>query len=94
MGKPINILEAKTSLSRLVAAVESGEQTEIVIARNGKPVARLVPMPATKPLRLGLLEGKFKAPDDIDALNPEILKMFGLGDDPESPPEDKAGDEP
>lgn len=94
MGKPINILEAKTSLSRLVAAVESGEQTEIVIARNGKPVARLVPMPTVKPLRLGLLEGKCKAPEDIDALNPEILRMFGLPEDAEGLTENKPGDQP
>lgn len=92
MGNAINILEAKTSFSKLIAAVESGEEKEIVIARNGKPVARLVPMPAGLPLRLGLLEGKFKAPDDIDALNPEILKMFGLADKPDSPSGDEPGD--
>lgn len=92
MGTAINILAAKTSLSRLVAAVESGEQKEIVIARNGKPVARLVPMPAGRPLRLGLLEGKYQAPHDIDALNPEVLKLFGLGDDADGQPKDKARD--
>ena len=44
----VNMLEAKTNLSRLVESVESGAETEIVIARNGKPAARLVPI-AAKP---------------------------------------------
>ncbi len=38
----VNMLEAKTQLSRLVEAVETGAETEIIIARNGRPVARLV----------------------------------------------------
>src|SRR6516162_3287258 len=37
----VNMLEAKSSLSRLVEAVESGAETEIIIARNGRPAARL-----------------------------------------------------
>ena len=40
----VNMLEAKTHLSRLVEEVESGASSEIVIARNGKPAARLVPI--------------------------------------------------
>ncbi|MBK5960182.1 hypothetical protein CCR97_18520 [Rhodoplanes elegans] len=39
----VDILEAKSSLSRLIEAVEAGAETEIIIARNGRPVARLVP---------------------------------------------------
>lgn len=76
----INILEAKTSLSRLVAAVESGAEKEIIIARNGKPVARLVPLKDKPRVRLGLMKGKFKAPKDFDALNPKIAKLFGTAD--------------
>jgi prevent-host-death family protein len=74
----INILEAKTSLSRLVAAVESGEEKEIVIARNGRPVARLVPLQAQAVRRLGLLDGQVNVPEDFDALNGEVEKLFGL----------------
>lgn len=57
----VNMLEAKTQLSRLVEAVESGTESEIIIARNGKPAARLVPLQAAakKPRRLGLLDGKY-----------------------------------
>lgn len=74
----INILQAKSTLSKLVAAVESGEEQEIIIARNGRPVARLVPLASRQPVRLGLLKGKYSAPKDIDAANPEILKRFGI----------------
>ena len=54
----VNIHEAKSNLSRLFEAVESGEEAEIVIARSGRPVARLVPL-ATRPprIRLGLARG-------------------------------------
>ena len=73
----VNMLEAKSNLSRLVGAVESGRETEIVIARNGRPAARLVPMkagPAGK--RIGVAKGKFVVPDDIDAHNAEIEALF------------------
>ena len=76
----INMLEAKTNLSRLVEAVESGAESEIVIARNGKPAARLVPI-ATKPdvsKRLGLLQGKYPAMslEEFNSTDEEILKLF------------------
>lgn len=72
----VNIHDAKTNLSRLVDAVESGAEAEVVIARNGKPAARLVPMPTKQKLILGLAKGKYVIPDDIDELNPEIEKLF------------------
>ena len=73
----INMLDAKNSLSRLVEAVESGAESEIIIARNGKPAARLVPL-ASKPkgVRLGLAKGLFKVPDNIDEDNEEIERLF------------------
>jgi prevent-host-death family protein len=59
----VNIFVAKSQLSRLVQAVESGEVDEIVIARNGRPAARLAPItPRRAPKRLGLLKGRFRAP--------------------------------
>jgi prevent-host-death family protein len=77
----VNMLEAKTNLSRLVEAVESGRQAEIIIARNGKPAARLVPV-ETRPKgqRIGIAKGEFVVPDDFDADNEEIAKLF-YGDD-------------
>lgn len=58
----VNMHEAKTQLSRLVARVEGGEQ--IVITRAGKPAAKLVPIPQAMPGKrtLGGWEGKFDAP--------------------------------
>ena len=60
--KPVNIHEAKTRLSRLVAAAEAGE--EVVIARSGKPVARLVPYeaPSVK-RRFGSMKGRASTTD-------------------------------
>ena len=77
----VNMLEAKTTLSKLVEAVESGSESEIIIARNGKPAARLVPIgKATANKRIGIAKGKFVVADDFDAYDEEIAKMF-YGDD-------------
>jgi prevent-host-death family protein len=77
----VNMLEAKSNLSRLVEAVESGKQAEIIIARNGKPAARLVPI-ETRPKgqRIGIAKGEFVVPDDFDADDEEIAKLFYGGD--------------
>ncbi len=75
--RQVNMHYAKTHLSRLVERAAAGE--EVVIARAGKPVARLVALTPTKkkPRRLGVLKGKFKVPDDFDApLHDEILDAF------------------
>ena len=74
--RTVNIHEAKTHLSRLVEIASKGE--EIIIAKAGKPVARLV---ATKkrPKRrkLGLLAGKLTVPADFDAALPDdVLADF------------------
>lgn len=56
----VNMHEAKTGLSKLVEAIETGKETEIILARNGKPVARIVPIEQPKKNRLlGIAEGKF-----------------------------------
>jgi prevent-host-death family protein len=78
--RTVNIHEAKTHLSRLVEEASEGE--EIVIARAGKPVARLVPMQKTSRRRrkLGLLAGKLAVPSDFDAPLPEeVTAMFEGG---------------
>jgi len=74
----VNILEAKTHLSRLVEDIASGAKSSIVIARNGKPVAELVPI-RKPPVRLGLLKGQFTIGDDFDDDNDEIAEMFNSG---------------
>jgi prevent-host-death family protein len=77
--RQVNIHEAKTTLSKLVEAVESGET--IVLARAGKPVAKLVGLGRRRGVRLGTLEGKFprRLLDEIsEPLNRQQLdKLFG-----------------
>lgn len=73
----VNMLEAKSTLSRLVQAIEEGREKEIVIARNGRPAARLVPLenaPAER--RLGVAKGRFTVPDSIDQHNAEVATLF------------------
>lgn len=72
----VNMHDAKTRLSKLVAAVRSGEEREVVIAINGTPAARLVPIEPRPKIKWGLLKGKITVPDDIDELNPEIEALF------------------
>jgi len=73
----VNILEAKTHLSRLVEQVETGAEAEIVIARNGRPVARLVPL-AAQPVqrRIGVAKGQFVVPESVDDSNAEVADLL------------------
>jgi prevent-host-death family protein len=72
----VNIHMAKTHLSRLVNEVAAGE--EIVIAKAGKPVARLLPFePRREPRQPGLMKGKIWISEDIaDPLPEEIIAAF------------------
>lgn len=68
----VNIHEAKTHLSRLLEEVNNGQ--EIVIAKAGKPMARLTGFGAVKPIRKpGFLKGKIRIADDFDAPLPQDL---------------------
>jgi prevent-host-death family protein len=72
----VNIYDAKTQLSKLVEQAASGK--DVIIARGGKPVARLTSLlPPKSKIRFGLLKGKVKAARDFDApLPPEVLSQF------------------
>lgn len=72
----VSLFEAKTHLSRLVEQIISGAETEIVISRNGKPVARLLPIQPDTSRRIGIARGEFEVPDDIDAHNAEVAALF------------------
>lgn len=73
----VNMLQAKSSLSRLVEAIEQGDEREIVIARNGRPAAKLVPMEtSTSGQRIGGAKGAFTVPDNIDTSNNEVAQLF------------------
>jgi prevent-host-death family protein len=83
MSSPINIHNAKTNFSRLLARVELGE--EIIISNRGLPVAKLVPyQPSTNRLAaIGMDRGLYTVPEDFnDPLPPDILAAFN-GDSPE-----------
>lgn len=76
MSTIVNVHEAKTHLSRLLETVAAGG--EVVIAKAGKPVARLVPVArGVRPKRLGLLQGRIKVDADFNApLSPDALADF------------------
>ena len=71
----VNIHQAKTQLSRLLAQVEAGE--EVIIARRGEPVARLVPCKTRGRRRHGASKGKIVIPDSFfDPLPEDELKLW------------------
>jgi prevent-host-death family protein len=77
----VNIHSAKTHLSRLVAEVAAGE--EIVIARAGKPVTRLVPFePRREPRQPGLLKGQIWISEDFEEPLPEEIIAAFRGERP------------
>jgi prevent-host-death family protein len=84
--RQVNLREARANLSRLVALAAAGE--EIIIAKAGKPVARLVPLtPDLTPRKLDSMRGKIWMADDFNApLPPDILASF-YGDD-DAPPDE------
>jgi prevent-host-death family protein len=69
--REVGIHEAKTHLSQLLRRVAAGE--EIVIAKGGKPIARLVPIEGPKRRELGRDRGLFEVPADFDAPLPEAI---------------------
>ncbi len=78
--KLVNVYEAKTNLSRLLDAVEAGEQ--VVIARAGRPIADLVPhTPHPREVRIGGMAAEIEFDDaDFEDLDPDVMAMFN-GDD-------------
>ena len=73
--------EAKSRLSAIVESVESGREAEVVLTRNGKPAARIVPL--SKPdvsKRIGIAKGRFTVPDDWDKYDEVIAALFHGGD--------------
>ena len=85
MAVQVNVLEAKTQLSRLLDRAEAGE--EVIIARAGQPVARLVPITASAdaPRTLGTLAGKGWVAADFDAPVTEDFLLAPGADAPRKP---------
>lgn len=79
MSEPINIYQAKSQLSRLVDRAAEGE--EVIIARHGRPVAKLVPyLPKRAARRLGQFKGQVRVSRDFDEL-PEGLQAAFEGEE-------------
>ena len=79
MSATVNVHEAKTQLSQLLARVERGE--EVTIARAGKPVARLVGVKPTEKRRLGAMAGQWVLPDWLlEPTSEEIIDLFEKGE--------------
>ena len=75
MARTVNVHEAKTHLARLLEAVEAGE--DVVIARAGKPIARLVPATTrTEPRTPGAWRGRVVMADDFDETPEELVAAF------------------
>ncbi len=75
----VNVLEAKTNFSKLLKMLEDGVEKEVIVARSGKPVAKITLMPKVDvSKRIGLFKGKFVCPEDIDDCNDEIARLFGV----------------
>lgn len=75
--KVVSMWEAKASLLKLVDALATGYEREVVLVHKGHPVAKLVPVDTPKPgQRIGVAKGKLAVPDDIDAHNNETALLF------------------
>ncbi len=71
----MNIAEAKAKLSELIAAVERGE--DVVIARGGVPVARIVPAAHATTFRIGLADGELaRCPDFLEPMADEDIRLW------------------
>ena len=79
----VNILEAKTHLSRLVEDIASGNQDVIIIARNGKPVGKLIAFKKPAKRLLGLAAGAYDFDyDAFQALDAKVAQLFEDSADP------------
>lgn len=80
--RTVNIHDAKTHLSRLLEQVARGES--FVIAKAGRPIAKVVPLDAPDPRqmqRLGFLAGQISVPDDFDTLGQTEIEQMFYGDE-------------
>ncbi len=74
----VSVSEAKSQLSSLIEAIESKKEDQVIITRNGRPLARLIPLDAA--CRIGVAKNAFSIPDDIDVNNEKVAALI-LGSD-------------
>ncbi len=73
----VNMLEAKTDLSKLVKLLETKQEDVIYLARNGTAVVQMTLIPKkTVGKRIGVAEGKFKVPDEFEAWDKEVEEKY------------------
>lgn len=78
----MNVLEAKTNFSKLLAMLENREEDEIIICKNNKEIAKIILIPQVDvSKRIGIAKGLFTVPDDINEMDDEIAAMFEGDDD-------------
>jgi len=73
----VNVSKVKTHLSGLLHLIETGRESSVIIARNGRPIAKIVPLesaPASR--RIGVARGKFTVPDNFDDANEKITALM------------------
>jgi len=76
----VNIFEAKTGLSKLLVLLENRDEDEVIIARNGKPVVKMIrweQAPVEK--RIGVARALFLVPENIDEDNTSVAHLFSGG---------------
>lgn len=77
MTEIVNIFDMKTHLSKHLNRLERGEVEALIVARAGKPVARLVlESKGRQPVRVGVADGRYAIPDDFDAPDVDIEQLF------------------
>ena len=81
--EPFNIHDAKTNFSKLIAFALAGE--EVIIAKAGQPLVKLVPITENKKSRFGAYKGKIKIADDFDAPLPDDILNAFYGDNESDP---------
>ncbi len=74
----VNMLEAKTNLTKLVKLLETKQEDEVLICRNGLPVAKIIKFEKQAGKRIGIAKGKHKPLDldEFNSMNEEIEKEF------------------
>lgn len=78
----MNVLEAKTNFSKLLAILKNREEDEIIICRNNREVAPMTLIPQVDVSKqIGIAKGLLVYPDDINAMDDEIENMFEGDDD-------------
>ena len=74
----VNMLKAKTELSKLVHMLETRQEDVIYISKNGRPVTQLTLIAKTpKQSRIGAAKGQFSIPEDFDLWDDEVEGLFG-----------------